>query len=112
MLTAYRRHRADCKHRSRRYKGCSCPIWAQGKLHGVPLRRSLDLTSWEAAAKKIRDLEINGDVEILTVNEAGARFLTDMEANSFSYIMTVTASSTSVTGAPLTHSTTVQLTVK
>jgi len=87
MLTAYRRHRADCKHRSRRYKACSCPIWAQGVLHGAPLRRSLDLTSWEAAAKKIRDLEIHGDVRVYSVAEAVKRFLADREAMKLSRAM-------------------------
>jgi hypothetical protein len=52
MLTLYRRHRAKCKLKGRKAK-CSCPIWVQGKLHGEELRQSLDLTNWEAAAKRV-----------------------------------------------------------
>lgn len=80
MLTPYRRHRADCKHRSRRYKGCSCPIWIQGVLDGAPVRRSLDLTNWEAAHRRIQELEIHGDGNVFTVSEAAERFLKDREA--------------------------------
>lgn len=87
MLTPYRRHRADCKHRSRRYKSCSCPIWVQGVLDGVPVRRSLDLTSWEAANRTIRELEIHGDGKALTVKEAAQRFLENREAMRLSDAM-------------------------
>lgn len=80
MLTAYRRHRASCKHRSRRYKGCFCPIWIQGVLEGKPVRRSLDLTNWEAAQKRIRELEIHGEGNALPVREACERFLADCKA--------------------------------
>lgn len=60
MLTPYRRHRSTCKHRSRRYKGCSCPIWVQGTLDKKAVRYSLDLTNWDAAIKKIREMELHG----------------------------------------------------
>src|SRR6185437_13910692 len=84
MLTPYRRHRADCKHRSRRYKGCSCPIWVQGVLHDATIRRSLDLTSWEAANRKIRELEIHGDAHSVSLSEAIARFMDDIKAAKLS----------------------------
>ena len=80
MLTPYRRHRAGCKHRSRRYKGCSCAIWIQGVLHGVPVRRSLDLTNWEAAARKINELEIHGEAQSISIAQACDKFIADAEA--------------------------------
>ena len=80
MLTAYRRHRSGCKHKSRRYKGCSCPIWIQGVLEGKAVRRSLDLTNWEAAQNRIRELEIYGDERVISVSDVCERFLADVQA--------------------------------
>jgi site-specific recombinase XerD len=80
MLTVYRRHRASCKHRSRRFKGCFCPIWAQGVLRGEKIRRSLDLTNWEAAQKLVREWEIHSPELSMTVNQAAERFVEDNEA--------------------------------
>ena len=71
----YRRHRAGCKHRARRYTKCFCPIWVQGVLDGEPIRRSLDLTGWEAAQRKVRDLEIYGEKESVSVADACKKFL-------------------------------------
>ena len=69
MLTIYRRHRAGGKFKARRAK-CSCPIWGQGILSGEKIRQSLDLTSWEAAAKKARDWEIAGKKDGLSIKAA------------------------------------------
>ena len=80
MLTVYRRHRAGCKHRSRRYKGCSCPLWVQGVLRGETMRKSLDLTNWEAAQKLVREWEVNSPEERLTVEQAANKFTADNEA--------------------------------
>src|SRR6266496_3177338 len=80
MLTIYRRHRAGCKHRSRRYKGCFCPIWVQGLLRGEKMRKSLDLTNWEAAQKTVREWEVEGPEEALTVWQTCERFTKDCEA--------------------------------
>ena len=83
MLTLYRRHRATCKYSSRKAK-CFCPIWVQGVLRGEKIRRSLDLTNWEAASKLARDWEIDGCKEIPTVEEAAARFVADLESRGLS----------------------------
>jgi integrase/recombinase XerD len=77
MLSPYRRHRENCKHKSRRYKSCSCPIWVQGVLNDVVIRRSLDLTSWEAANRKIREMEITGDTDVVSVKDACGRWIDD-----------------------------------
>jgi hypothetical protein len=62
---------------SRRFKGCGCPIWVQGWLDGVPVRQSLDLTNWEAAQRRLRDWEIHGKENALTLKEALERFIAD-----------------------------------
>src|SRR5664279_430185 len=82
MLTIYRRHRAKCKFKGRRAK-CFCPIWAQGLLRGKPVRKSLDVTSWEAAQKIARDLEIAGD-DIPSVRDACDRFITYQRSRKIS----------------------------
>jgi hypothetical protein len=79
MLTLYRRHRAGCRFKSRRAK-CFCPIWAQGILRGEKIRKSLDLTNWEAAQKLCRDWEIDGRKEIPSVREALTRFVADQKS--------------------------------
>lgn len=83
MLTIYRRHRAKCKCTSRKAK-CFCPIWVQGILRGEEIRKSLDLTNWEAAAALVRDWEIEGHKDIPSVSGAMDRFIADMEARSLS----------------------------
>ena len=74
MLTLYRRHRVKCKYKGRRAK-CFCPIWVQGVLRGEKIRQSLDLTNWEAAQKKVRDWEIHGRENTVSLSEAYERFL-------------------------------------
>jgi hypothetical protein len=56
------------------------PDLAQGTLDGVPVRRSLDLTSWEAANRKIRELEIYGEGKALSVREAVAQFMAERKS--------------------------------
>jgi integrase len=82
-LTPYRRHREKCKFTSRRAKR-SCPIWAQGSLEGEKIRRSLDLTTWEAATKKIRDWEVHGRKKVISLSDAYDRFIVQHEANNSS----------------------------
>ncbi len=81
MLTPYRRHKSSCKHRSRRYKSCACPIWVQGFLHGRRVRRSLDLTNWEAAARRINEMELHGD-NAIPLEMAVERWLDDCTARN------------------------------
>lgn len=83
MLTVYRRHRAKCKFKSRRAK-CSCPIWTQGTLHGEKIRQSLDLTNWEASQKLVRDWEIHGRANTMSLLDACDRFIAQGEANGLS----------------------------
>ncbi len=83
MLTLYRRHRANCKSTARRAK-CFCPIWVQGILRGENIRKSLDLTNWEAANKLVRDWEIEKPKNTPTIEEAATRFLADLGSRGLS----------------------------
>jgi integrase len=56
-------------------------------LEGVPVRRSLDLTSWEAANRTIRELEIHGEGNAATVKVAAERFLADRASMKLSDAM-------------------------
>jgi len=87
MLTAYRRHRTACKHRSRRYKSCSCPIWVQGVVRGQSYRESLDLTNWEAAQRTLREWEIGSPEAVVAVDAACKRFLEDCKARKLGEAM-------------------------
>ncbi len=80
MLSLYRRHRAKCKMKGRKAK-CFCPIWVQGKLHDEVVRRSLDLTNWEAAQKKVRTWEIHGIKASISLGDAYDRFIEQHRAN-------------------------------
>ena len=85
MLAIYRRHQSPCKHTSRRFRNCKCPIWVQGSLRGEYVRRSLDLRSWEAASELVRGWEASGEVgvvkpEVPTVAEAVKKIIEDANA--------------------------------
>ncbi|HEY7791536.1 MAG TPA: tyrosine-type recombinase/integrase [Vicinamibacterales bacterium] len=80
MLTLYRRHYPPCRHTSRRFRKCQCPIWVQGTLRGEVIKKSLDLRSWEAASDLVRGWEASGEIgivkpEIPSVSEAVERFV-------------------------------------
>lgn len=84
MLTIYRRHVADCKFRGRKHRNCQCPIWAAGMLHGRKVKKSLDLRSWEAAQKLVRDWEAKPEGGGITVKTAVEKYLSDAEARNIS----------------------------
>jgi hypothetical protein len=56
----------------------------QGLLDGSPVRYSLDITSWEAANRKVLELEVHGEKESVSVEEACEKFLADTEARKLS----------------------------
>jgi integrase len=86
MLTLYRRHRSTCKSKARRAK-CFCPIWVQGILRGETIRKSLDLTNWEAANRLVRDWEVDGPDVVKSARDAVDGFLSDREAMKLSDAM-------------------------
>jgi integrase/recombinase XerC len=85
MLAIYRRHARSCGQKSRRYRRCQCPVWVQGTLGGETIRRSLDLTSWEAAEGVVRAWKEAGRIgaegrRSFPVREATEQYLRDSEA--------------------------------
>ncbi len=85
MLQIYRRHYPPCRYKSRRYRRCPCPIWVQGSLAGEWIKKSLGVTSWEAATDLVRGWESAGGIgqqrrEIPSVADAINKFLIDAEA--------------------------------
>jgi integrase/recombinase XerD len=96
MLTVYRRHATDCEYFGKpRYvrgaRSCKrrCPLWVQGSVGGEYIRKSLNLTSWEAAAELVRAWEASGQLgvmraEIPTVKEAVEKWIHDGEARNLS----------------------------
>jgi integrase/recombinase XerD len=60
MLNIFRRHLASCPQTNRKYRRCHCPIHVEGSLGGEKIRKSLDLTSWEAASSLIKGWEASG----------------------------------------------------
>jgi hypothetical protein len=56
MLTIYRRHLKTCEHKSegRKYRRCRCPLWVDGFLGTVEIRKSLEMRDWEKAQSTIR----------------------------------------------------------
>jgi site-specific recombinase XerD len=81
MLALYRRHTGKCGQKSRRYRRCSCPIWVQGTLGGEEIRKSLDLTSWEAAEGIVHAWKNAGSIGVegkrVLIREASERYLRD-----------------------------------
>jgi integrase len=56
QLNEYRRHTPQCGREASDVKNCKCPLWAQGRIHGKPFRRSLGTRSFQQARKKIQTL--------------------------------------------------------
>lgn len=84
MLTIFRRHMKACSHRSRRYRRCACQIHVEGSLAGEPIRKALDLRSWEAAENLVhqwhRAGKIGNEVRQKTPRDAVLSFLADARA--------------------------------
>src|SRR5690349_689281 len=88
MLTIYRRHTKNCQHKTegRQYRRCRCPIWVDGFLNGVEMRKSLGLRDWEKAPEEIRKWEAEGEIsrtdQPVTIAQACEAFLEDAAARN------------------------------
>ena len=87
MLTIYRRHLKSCAHKreGRKYRRCRCPIWVDGFLGEVEIRKSLELRDWEKAQSTIREWEAVGAVKEpegrpITLAQSQEQFLRDAVA--------------------------------
>lgn len=91
MLTIYRRHLKNCEHRGegRKYRRCKCPLWADGFLKGVEIRKALGLRDWTKAQELIREWESNRSElretsEPISVHQAREYFLADVKSRGLS----------------------------
>jgi hypothetical protein len=86
MLVTFRRHLESCRHKAkgRSHRSCGCPIHVEGTLRGEMIRKSLDVRNWEAAQKMVRDWEIDGRKEVITLSVAGKRFIADRQSRGLS----------------------------
>jgi len=89
VIRLFRRHRASCPHTSETERRCRCPIYAEGKLNDERLpKTALNLTSWEAAQKWVRDREVAGTLkfkkEEVAFQEAQSQFIADLAARNVS----------------------------
>jgi site-specific recombinase XerD len=87
MLTAYRRHVQKCPHKyeGRQYRRYLCPIWVDGFLGEVELRKSLQTKDWEKAQRIIRDWEAKGmpapeEQQAMSLEKAWLVFMADAES--------------------------------
>ena len=66
-LTEYRRHHPPCEFtKPSKLLKCNCPLWAQGRIHGKYVRRSLGTRNLERAQAVIRAL-LDAQAEPLTL---------------------------------------------
>ena len=88
MIRIYRRHLKACPHTSERERRCKCPIHCEGQLGEERIRpHSLQLTSWEAAVRRVREWEAAGTTKLrarVTLAEAITRYKADCEARKLS----------------------------
>lgn len=90
MLHLYRRHLKSCPHRAWTYRRCQCPILVKGTLAGEFVKKSLDMTNWDAAQKLIGEWVKDGKIGQLvpagstTIQTAVVDFLKDAEVRGLS----------------------------
>jgi integrase len=64
---------------------CKCPIWANGRVLGKLIRKSLKTRNWETAQRLVRDYERDGEQLALgiSVSDACEKFLEYMRGRNF-----------------------------
>ncbi len=80
MLAIYKRHSADCPQKSRSYRRCDCPCWAEGTIEGRYIRESLKTRNWQRATEIVRDKEAGKKDARVTIKQATEAFIRDAEA--------------------------------
>jgi len=93
MLTIYRRHLKACPHRDkgRAHRHCRCPLWVDGFVGAVEIRKALKLRDWQRAQEVARDMEIEGRAstqreELVTLEQAWERFEKDATARKLATV--------------------------
>jgi len=88
MLTLYRRHKKNCAHRTdgRKYRRCRCPLWADGFIGRLEIRKAVGTCEWEKGIDTVRDWETAGVLPVMdekqptSIEVAKTQFLADAEA--------------------------------
>lgn len=67
MLKPYRRHVKECRYQGKKNapgNRCTCPIWCDGSLPHEKgrIRCTLSTGDWQAAAKRIHEMEVMGEI--------------------------------------------------
>ena len=83
-------HYAPCPYTSRRYRRCKCPIWVQGSLGCEWIKKSLNVTSWEAASTLVTAWTASGQIGVVRpdvppLKEAVEKFLADAAAQQLNW---------------------------
>ena len=86
MLKPFRRHVLSCFHRGkgRIWRKCSCPIWVEGRIDGLRVRRSLDTANWEIANDKILEMEAGKRKKTVSVTNATEEYIQDCRNRALS----------------------------
>jgi integrase/recombinase XerD len=90
VLHLFRRHYPPCPHKSRRYRRCTCPLWVQGSLGGEWIKKSLNVTSWEAASDLVTGWTASGQIGVVRpdvppLKEAVEKFIADAKAQQLNW---------------------------
>ena len=90
MLQIFRRHYPPCPYKSRRYRRCNCPLWVQGSVGGEWIKKSLNVTSWEAASDLVTAWTASGQIgvvrpDIPPLKEAVEKFIADAKAQQLNW---------------------------
>lgn len=80
MLNLWRRHVAECRHKTRRSLKCTCPIWADWTVAGRRIRQPMQTRDWQIAQSRAREMESTGPDSQQTITAACARFVADAQA--------------------------------
>jgi hypothetical protein len=85
-IAANGRREPGCKQREqgRSYRRCFCPIWVDGLLNGIEIRKALKTRDWQAANDRVRRWEAEGKKDdrpaLILVKDACDKFIADGEA--------------------------------
>jgi len=85
MLTLWRRHRSECRHKADRYfRKCKCAMWCEGTVEGAYRRESLKTRSWERAEELKREIEDGKKpaAPAITLRYATDTFIADLTAQN------------------------------
>src|SRR6516165_8633055 len=80
MLNIYRRHLRECPNDSRDARRCQCPIWMDWVSGSTRLQRSMGIRDWQAAQRRVRDMEADGIEAYISGNHGDHTALTVKQA--------------------------------